>query len=339
MILPLFFRKLTTFFVVSMLVVPGFYTAIQTQKAMADAVPVIEVGPNLWEMIINTVSTLTNTAKNIISAAQNTITATKTTYLALKEAVLDPIARLLGVQLTNMLVNQMFSFVAKGNNGAPAFVTNPQGYFGSVAQESNRVFLTDLQNNTPQMLPSIRNVVRQRIIEENYVDSQRMTQSTFPGGDAGYQAYLQNPGACPTGNSWDCYFSTLEPQNNPYDVYQFESQRLAAKRSTDVKLSQDEILAASGYHSLKDCVEKDVDQNCTRYLTKTPGDALAGQVTLYLNNSLKNLQNIDEAGEVITLGISGIQGWMNGNGLTSVNEAGTQGTDQGNGVTTYPYQQ
>lgn len=318
MILQPIFKKLASFLVVFMLVVPGFYTAVQTQKALADVDFVIEVGTQLWETIINTVSTLTNTAANLITKVQSTITAVQTTYLALKEAVLDPIAKLLGGQLTNMLVKQMFSFIGGGNNGAPAFVTNPQKFFESVAQESTQVFLTDLKNNRPNMLPSIQTAVRNRIIQENYVDPKRMERSTFPGGDSAYQDYLQNPSQCTTGNSWDCYFAALQPQNDPMQIYQFESGNLDAKRNKDVTLSQDEVLAGSGYHTLKDCIERDVSSNCTEYLNKTPGDSLAGQVNQYLNNALSLLQQADELDEVITTGIGAIQGWMNGKGLTSV---------------------
>lgn len=423
----IFYRKLTAFFIAFMLVVPGFYSAIQTQQAMAGW-PVYcidcEREDTSWVHMFD----------QFIDTVENTVTAIKETYLALKESVLDPISKLLANQLVSMLVKQMFSFISKGNNGAPSFVTNPQAYFGGVAQESTQVYLTDLQNNRPNMLPSIRNAVRQRIIEENYVDPKRLEQSTFPGGDAGYQAYLQKPSTCSTGNTYDCYFATLEPQNDPWQVKQFESAKLAAKRSTDVKLAEDEVAWGHGYHTLKDCIERDggpaaaahsessfawvnflipqalaqttattfplkdpgeptsitpigtngtpngattfplqdqggptnitpidtngnpitgtsggaasggsttggMSGNCTEYLNKTPGDSLARQVNAYLDAPMKIIENVHEIQELGGTVISGIQSFMNGEGLTSVNEAGTQGIDQGNGVTTFPLQQ
>lgn len=443
MTLTIFYRKFTALLIALLLVVPSFYTAVQSQKAMAGW-PVTCVNcetettswVHMWDQFIDTV--------------ENTITAVETTYLALKESILDPISKLLANQLVSLLVNQMFGFISKGNSGAPSYVTNPQAYFGGVAEESTQVYLTDLQNNRPNMLPSIRNAVRQRIIEENYVDSKRMEQSTFPGGDAGYQAYLEDPSQCATGNSWDCYFATLEPQNDPWQIYQFESARLATKKGTDVQLARDEIAWASGYHSLKECIERDggpvgygddsvhgstlatvinffipraeaftykglvgssaigasklaletfplqnqgggpssitpigtsggadgattfplqgdgggpiemtpigtngpvtqtggangtvgntLSSNCTEYLIKTPGDSLAGQVNAYLDAPMKILEGVDEIEELGGAVISGIQSFMNGKGLTSVNEAGTQGINQGNGVTTFPLQ-
>jgi hypothetical protein len=255
----LFSRKFIALSIAFMLVVPGFYTAVRTQKAMAKG-PLPVVCINCYHTPTSLLSLgdqFINTAKSIITSIQTTIIAVKTTYLALKEAVLDPIARLLSALLSNSLVQMMFSFLGAGNNGAPAFVTNPKRYFESVANESTNVFLTDLLNNRPDRMASINRAVRQRIIEENYVDRQRLRRSTFPGGDAGYQAYINDPSKCPTGNSWDCYFATVEPQNDPYQVYQFEREQLEAKRGTDVRVAEDEFLAGSGYHSLKDCIEKD----------------------------------------------------------------------------------
>jgi hypothetical protein len=316
-------RKFLIVFLMITVIVPTSFISLP-QKAEAIPVIVLTVVTN-WMEIAGLAEWVVQTVKQIAILAEDTITAIKTTYLALKESVLDPIARLLGVELTNMLTNQMFSLIAKGNvinfnqgetaSGNEAFVTNPQKYFGDVAEETTQVFLTDLKNNRPDRLQSINKAVSERITAEIYVDPKNMERSTFPGGDSGYQAYLTSPGNCSTGVIWDCYFSSLEPQNDPWSIYQFENERRASKTRTDVTLSQDEILAGDGYVTLKDCVEKDINHNCTDYLNKTPGDTLAGQVTLYLNNSLKNLQNVDEVDEVITLGMDLVRDWLNGKGL------------------------
>lgn len=315
--LPFFYRKFIALFIAFTLVVPGFYMAVQTQKAMAgDATSALQI-IQLVELIIEVIYTIYSYAEEIIIKNQTTITATKTTYLALKESVLDPIARALSGILSNRLVKMMFGFIAGGNSGAPAFLTNPQQFFGNVAQEATSVFLTDLERNTPNMLPSIRNMVKQRIIGENYVDAARMIRSTFPGGDASYQTFLET-GACSTGNYYDCYLSALERQNDPVQLYFFEKEKLESKRSTDVKLAQDEIQAGSGYHTLKECIEKDLDQNCVNYLTKIPGGDLIRQANDYMQNAVKLLQAADEVDEVVTYGVGAIEDWMNGQGLTSI---------------------
>jgi hypothetical protein len=306
-------KKIVILFLMLTIVVPASFASFPKK---AEAVPVIVAYD--WIEYLDLGEAFTQTIKQIQILAEDVIQTAKLTYLALKESVLDPIARLLGAQLANQLVNQMFSFVATGNNGAPSFVTNPQQYFGGVAEESTQVFLTDLQNNRPDRMASINNAVRQRIIEENYVDSKRMEQSTFPGGDAGYQAYLENQSSCQTGNSWDCYFASLEPQNNTWDVYNAERAKLAAGRSADVKLAQDEVLAGAGFHTLKSCIEKDVNANCTEYLNKTPGDTIARQTNEYLTSQLRQIEQADEVDEVISVGISLVQKFMSSKGLTGL---------------------
>jgi len=326
MILPLFYRKFIAFFIAFTLVVPGFYTAVQTQKALADEA-VFEIGLQLVEMIIQVIYKILSYAEDLIIEVETTITAIATDYLALKEEVLDPIAKALSALLSGELVDMMFNFIAGGNEGAPAFVTNPQAFFGGVAEEATQVFLTDLFENRPDRMELINEVVRLRIIAENYVDPEQMMKSDFPGGDAGYQAYLADPADCDTGNSWDCYFSSLQPQNNPWDIYLFESQKLAGQRANDVKLSQDEILAGSGYHTLKECVEEDVNQNCMEYLNNIPGGDLIRQVDGYLQNAVKLLQTADEVDEVITDGIGMVEEWMNGKGLADMVDCNAQNPD------------
>lgn len=324
MLLKHYFPSLRNFavsFLMLTILVPASFMYLP-QKAEAtiveDIITEVMTSLGLSEWIITAIKETLSLVQTYIIKAQTTITAIKTTYLALKESVLDPLARLLGAQLADKLVNQMFSFIKTGNNGAPAFVTNPQQYFGGIAEESTQVFLTDLQNNRPDRMQSINEAVRQRIIQEDYVDAQRNKQSTFPGGDAGYQAYLENPSSCQTGNSWDCYFASLQPQNDPWQIYQAERAQLDAKRTTDVKLAQDEVLAGAGFHTLKSCVEKDVDQNCTEYLNKTPGDTLARQTNEYLTSQLRQIEQADEVDEVINLGISFVQKWMSGKGLAGL---------------------
>jgi hypothetical protein len=317
MTLPFFYRKFIALFIAFSLVVPGFYTAVQTQRVMAQEALFFPQIIQIVYAIIDVLYTIYSYAEEVIIKNQTTITAVKTTYLALKESVLDPIARALSAILSNRLVNMMFSFIASGNSGAPAFLTNPQQFFGNVAQESTSVFLTDLERNTPNMLPSIRNMVKQRIIEGDYVNAQKMLRSTFPGGEAGYQTYTENPSQCSTGNSWDCYFSSLKPQNDPWQVYQIEKEKLESKKITDVKLAQDEIQAGSGYHTLKECVEKDLDQNCVNYLTKIPGGDLVRQANEYMQNAVKLLQAADEVDEVVIGGVAAVEDWMNSEGLTT----------------------
>jgi hypothetical protein len=422
-------KKIVILFLMLAIVVPASFISLPKKAEAAWPVSVVTD----WIGALRLTEDVFQSLQQIKILAEEVIQTYKLNYLALKESVLDPLAKLLGAQLADQLVNQMFSFIKTGNSGAPSFVTNPQAYFGSVAEEATQVFLTDLKNNRPDRMASINNAVRRRITEENYVDPQRMTISTFPGGDVGYQAYIENPSECSTGIYWDCYFATLEPQNDPWQIYQFESERLAAKRGTDVKLAQDEVLAASGFHSLKTCIEKDkgfngdsswqiisgktvqtltdtenqeltalyalmkerkeagglpgtlmvttnpdgtthtsmqtltsteaermnqleflaeqrkadgslgaqtvgvLDGNCTEYLNKTPGDTIARQVNEYLTSQLRQIEQVDEVDELVKLGMSLVQGFMSGKGLTSVtNEVGTEGTDQGNGVITFP---
>ncbi|MBI2120630.1 MAG: hypothetical protein HYT94_03340 [Parcubacteria group bacterium] len=272
---------------------------------------------NLMETIINTAKAIITAAEAVLIEVNTYLTEIYTQAIHYKEMYLDPIAKYMSALLSNQLVQMMFSFVKTGNLGLPTFITNPKEYFGEIAEEATQIYLTDLEHNTIGMLSSIRDSVKTQIIEGNYVAAERLRHSTFYGGDAGYEAYFEDANNCPTGDSWDCYFAALEPENDPYEIYMAERDRLVKKREYSLELATNEALEGSGYISLKDCIEKDVDSNCVSYFIKTPGDIISKQLDNYLDNALALLQSADELDELITDGVAGVESFMNGEGFAT----------------------
>ncbi len=254
---------------------------------------------------------------------------------------LDSIAWIAAKLLLQILFDGSMNLTRTGYGGNPIFVTNQQSYFGGVAEESTQVFLTDFRTNTPQMLPSVREMVLRELIAENYVYPKQINQSTFPGGDAAYQAYLEDPSTCPTGDPDDCRFISLRCENDPWCILQHKQEELHKKRDEiDVPYARDEILAGSGFHSLKECLQRDADGNCAYWSTYTPGEVFVKTTTETLETSRKELGQTDELDELIPLMklYEMLVEFFNGGNLlgTKTNEVGTQGIYQGNGVTTFP---
>lgn len=310
--------------------IPAFLTVTLPRKA--EAIPVAVIADAIMtafetvKAVIQTntmIQTIIDTAEQIYDTIETTLVQVNTFLSEIhlqamhyKELYLDPIARFMSALLSNQLVQMMFNFVSGKDVGLPAFVTNPKEYFGEIAEEATQVYLTDLENEAKGMLSSIRDSVKSQIIEDNYIRSERMRRSTFPDGDAGYQAYYED-GTCATGEYWDCYFSSLAPENDAYEVYMHETDRLTTGRDYGMKLSENEIAQGSGYVSLKDCIEKDVEGNCVTYFIKTPGDIISKQLDNYLDNALQLLQSADELDELITDGVAGVEDFMNGKGFAT----------------------
>jgi hypothetical protein len=296
------FKKFIIAFLVITIVVPASFSALPKK---AEAIPVVVTLDwaellGLSEWIVQTLYDAYTLAAEIIIKVKTILIEIHAAYQQLKESVLDPLARFISAVWSNMLVKMMFNYIAGNDRGnSPAFLTNPLLYYGGVAQNTTGLFLNDLLNNTPQMMPSIRYAVRQRIIEENYVRPQRMIQSTFPcphatptctaqERDRAYQAYLEDPRTCPTGNSDDCSFALMRPENDPQRIYEFESARLSSQRNRDVAFAREEITAGSGFHSLKDCIAPE----------RVSGGRHIGGLTNALRDTLTT--TVDTVGKVAT---------------------------------------
>lgn len=344
-----FFQKnaISSFFI-TLLMVPAFIGITLPRKA--EAIPVAVIADAIMtafetvktviqkntmiQTIINTAKAIYRTIKTYAIQVNTYLTQINTQILKYKEMYLDPIARYMSALLSNKLVQMMFGLVNGDTSGLEAYITDPLKYFKGVMEESTQVYLEGLKRDV-YLLPSVRDAIRLKLTAENYVDTIKNTVSTFPcadgvdsctveARDTAYKKYLEDPTTCPTGDSWDCYFSILEPENDAWTLYQAESEKLAKKQKVDVDLAKDEIKWGHGYRSLKDCIAHDEALNCTEYLLKTPGDAIARQVDTYLSNALSLLQSADELDEIITDGIWGVQSFLHGNGFSGLDEQYTK---------------
>jgi hypothetical protein len=217
----------------------------------------------------------------------------------------DSIAWLVARGLVKAEFSGMMNMVNSGFFGDTAFLTDPNGYYRGINDETIRDFMLDFDNTN--MLPSVRSSVKAQIIQEQYSTYQDVIERgvDFPGGDAGLAAFQNDWFACPTGNGWDCYDALQDPKNDDFLAQGIVDSGLTKVQTENLTQSKNEILAGSGYFNLKENCEKS-DYHWVGCSAYTPGATVEQQANEYLAASLDELLQADELDETTFAVISGL---------------------------------
>ncbi len=233
----------------------------------------------------------------------------------------DSIAWMAAKALTTIEFNGMVKMVQTGYfDTGTSWLDNPQSYYSSVNTETTDYFFANDYNNST-LLPTIKGNVRSSILRR---ETTPFTQSIssgmdFPGGESGYQAFLADWNACPTGNPWDCYAALQSPKNDAFSVQMRTQQELSRVQNTALTHATNEVLAGSGY--------RDVKTNCVygHYIgcvSQTPGSTLEAQINDYLSTSNVQLTSADELDETVTTAVQNLYGvmvnWLNNKSLSGL---------------------
>ncbi|MFA6566051.1 MAG: hypothetical protein WCT48_04865 [Candidatus Paceibacterota bacterium] len=217
----------------------------------------------------------------------------------------DSIAWLVARGLVKAEFSGMMNMVKSGFFGDTAFLTDPDGYYRGVNDETIRDFMLNFDETN--MLPSVRSKVKSKILQEQYSTYQDELElgMDFPGGDAGLEAFKNDWFACPTGNGWDCYRALEEPKNDSFIAQNITEVGLAKVQKENLTQSSDEITSGSGYFNLKENCEKD-DYHWVGCSAYTPGATVEQQANEYLMGSYVGLLTSDELDETTFEVISGL---------------------------------
>lgn len=279
--------------------------SLPAKKAQA-YIPVQEVGTNLFQSIINTVSTVASE-----------VTAFSDNY---KEYVLDPLASGFAKMIIKQLTGSIVNWINSGFQGSPSFVQDPGGFFLDVADQATGQFIS--KSGVLSALCSDFNLdirlalsfkyrpnVQQRytctlstIIKNGRNAVQNASINGFTAGD-----FKQG--------GWPAFVSlSTEPQNNVYGAYLQADQELSWKIFSTQAQQQKELDQGRGFLSWKKCTQwsDSVDNNssghvepelgertCLKYETQTPGSTIAGALDTQLGSPVRQLELADELGEIV----------------------------------------
>lgn len=224
-----------------------FITCFSVPKETEAFIPVSEVGPNLWQSIMGTISGGVTAGATPVSAVANTSTAVLTGADHLKKFVLDPIAYGIAKMIIKQLTAQTVNWINSGFKGNPAFVTDPNSFFLNVGDQMAAQVLSN--TSLSRLCTPFRAQVR-LAIAKNYLTEDRIGSCTLGQIADNFDNFTNNFSS----GGWDAFFSvTQNSQNNPYGSYMNTKHQLAIDVAAVGVKYQKQLEQGNGFLSFEKC--------------------------------------------------------------------------------------
>lgn len=259
----------------------------------------------------------------------NTITASNQVMSSAKEWGGDTIVWILVNVIIQHIAASTVNWINSGFQGSPAFVTNPDQYFGNLADGLAGQLIYS-NPNWKFMCAPFRDKV-QLAVNQAYLQSGNFS-CTLSGVVSNFDGFMGdfNQGG------WDGFLTMSQRNsNNPMGLYVNWQEQLYSQIATQQSNRQNELNYGQGFMSWRKCLTKDQTGKCTSQdpNISTPGSVIQNQLNTVLASGNGRLQVADEVNEIISAlfsqliskGIGAI-----GNGLRSLS-----GPDSGNNNQTY----
>ncbi|MDP2593110.1 MAG: hypothetical protein Q8P52_00455, partial [bacterium] len=239
--------------------------------------------------------------------AANTQTSVQQTGATIKECALDFLVNNLANTLIRNFTRSVVNWINNGFNGSPAFVTNPEGFFGNVADEvlgqeiyglgAIGEFICSPFDFDIRIALGLSFGTRGRDeVVCRLSDVQKNFHRAFVGGNFGGQAGWQN---------W--FDLNYYPQNNPYSTY---LQASAGIRASIVNAQGREINLLGqgrGFLPFRKCIRYSESvptavgrqKSCEEYEIRTPGTVIENTLNDHLGSETRRLEVADEINEII----------------------------------------
>ncbi len=227
-----------------LLLVPIMFFSIPGKtEALVGKMFVTEIGPSGWSAIAHAIS-------GGVTAGATTANAVNSTAYNIKEFIAKPLAVLFAKNILRGITAQTVTWINTGFKGNPAYLTDPEQFFLSQADNIASTFLTIV---TPRLCSPFRAQVRLALVQ-NYM------QETAPQGICtlgGIERNFNNFTNDFEQGGWDSWFMvTQNSNNNPYGSYQNAKNTLSAQIGNKQVLKNKELDQGGGFLSFKKCAKR-----------------------------------------------------------------------------------
>ncbi len=268
----------------------------------------------------NTKLTQTNTK---ISAAKNTITAKKLTTLEKKEIVLDGIAYTIIKRLVSQLVKSTVQWIRSGFKGSPMFVTNPETFLLSAADQVAGEVINGAGMNSLCSPMNVRTALDSYYRNQTGRSRGGGAQCTLTGALANAQSGLGGAGGGTfrSGNGWGNWFSAINnPVSSPLGSYIYAQNQLDTRIALRQETEKQKWDWGKGFLAKEECTTVGGQKTCK---TTTPGDTIAQALNFDLSSGKRELIAADEINEVVSALLSQLtsQALSGGAGLFGLGSA------------------
>lgn len=278
-----------------------------------------------------------NKVINGVTAANTTLSSISNYAVQYKELVLDGIANYIAKAILRQLTTSVVNWINSGFEGNPSFVTDPAGFFVSIADQEIGKFIEGSADLNFLCSP-FRIDVRVALAFQYSPFKKRITCT--------FSEALGNLGGAVDGASingrsftkgnfqnggWNSWLTlTTQPQNNVYGATLMAQEELSLRIANKQVLGRDELSQGRGFLSWKtDCAGKNSTQasqirdnleyaktsgdkeeearqkallraeESSGCKINTPGSVIEGQLGKVLGSSIDNLGLADEFNEIV----------------------------------------
>lgn len=279
-------------------------------------------------------SCLQSDVTGCITSALGQISVPSIDVVGALKTLLNVAATAVAQATVQSIVKSTITWANTGFQGGPAYVTDPQQYFGNIA---NGVAGTFIKNSKVGFLCSPIQNVSLKISLSQYYTSQYQAQCTLTGVVGNIDNFYDNF----NNGGWGAFIQvTQQPQNNPYGSFIQASVQLDNQLANALGVQQQKLNWSQGFKSKGDCLAYNhwppaslmeqyengeisdypspyndsnyfndayADGDCLKYgPDKTPGSIIKDQLDQVLPSGLQNLISVQDFDQLINATMSGL---------------------------------
>lgn len=215
----------------------------------------------------------------------------------------------LAFQIVNTIIKRIsastVNWINSGFKGSPAYVTNPEAYFGNISDKVAGDYIFRNQNLNFLCGPISAKI--RLALQKNYVGDNDRWRCTLTGIGRNMDDFM---GDFEKGG-WDSFFEISQrQQNNPIGAYLQAENEMMQKIANKVNIKTADLNQGSGFLSYKKCKKyynwsiNTPTPQCEIEETTTPGKVVSDKLNSVLGQSEGRLQMADEINEMISALIS-----------------------------------
>ena len=236
----------------------------------------------------------------VTDIAHITVTAADAKRSALRDA-LDMGARIAAQVAIERIVSSTVTWAQSGFEGNPAYVTDPKGYFGNIADGVAGEFI--MGSDLGFLCSPFQANIRVSLTQQYY--KPRPFQCTITGITGNIEDFYTDFSS----GGWDTWFSmTQTPTNNPYGAYLEAKIEMDSRIASAVGLQREQLNWNQGFLSWSECIKSDPNTGecLERGPTKTPGSVIKSNLDRVLPAGLERLTNVQHFDQLIEAFATGI---------------------------------
>ena len=218
-----------------------------------------------------------------------------TGYLVYKECVLDGVSKRIAESASTAHARYGINAFLSGREGGPQY---PEDYIADVLARSDQAFLHTFESGALSTLnPALRSDVTRAVARNYYAETRQSNQSLV----CPYQGDLSAVLKGNTDDIWGGLLALANPACNPLGAYYLAQEYTGAAIARDREEMLFRLTTGQGVYGVEE-----YDPATGRYITRTPGSLVAGNIQQLTQSGFRQLENVTEIDQMVGALFSGL---------------------------------